>query len=170
LPLVAVRSAGTFGGSLRTAIHRLKYYGRRSAGPALGELLVAPAAQAIGALGGPDSLIRVVPVPLHPRRERERGYNQAALLAAPLAEGLGFAVDSRTLRRVKDTASLVRLSRGARRAEMEGAFTAVAPLGGSAILLVDDVATTCSTLASAARACLAAGASGVAAVTLAREV
>ena len=111
----------------------------------------------------------VIPVPLHPARERERGYNQAALLAAPLALALDWPLDPHALRRIKDTAPLVRMSEVQRAAAVAGAFTATRSLKGERVLLVDDVATTCSTLADAARACLVAGAASVAAVTLARE-
>jgi ComF family protein len=113
--------------------------------------------------------VLVVPVPLHPRRARERGYNQAALLAAPLASAFGWPMDTRALQRVKDTAPLVHLSEVQRATTIAGAFAANRRLEDEHVLLVDDVATTCSTLAAAARACLAAGAVEVAAITLARE-
>jgi ComF family protein len=108
-------------------------------------------------------------VPLHERRQRERGYNQAALLASPLAIGLRWRFDPGALSRVKDTAPLVNLTAQQRRDAVRDAFAARHRLDGKHVLLVDDVATTCSTLASAARACLVAGAQSVAAVTLARN-
>ncbi len=173
LPLVAVRSAGVFDGSLRTAIHRLKYRGRRSAARSLGDLMVAPARELRTGWPAPDprapTRTIVVPVPLHPRRERERGYNQAALLAAPVAQALGWPLDARALRRVKDTTPLVGLREVERVAAVADAFAATRNLDRAHVLLVDDVATTCSTLAAAARACLAASAASVAAITLARE-
>jgi ComF family protein len=182
LPLAAVRSAALFAGPLRPAIHRLKYRGRRSAARALSDLLVAPACAlrttwpapdgtSIGPSAGPSAARTavVIPVPLHPTRERERGYNQAALLARPLALALGWPLDAHALRRVKDTAPLVRMSEAERAAAVAGAFAATRSLEGRHVLLVDDVATTCSTLAAAARACQAAGAASVAALTLARE-
>jgi ComF family protein len=172
LPLVAVRSAALYEEPLRTAIHRFKYRGRRAAGGRLSELLVAPA-ETLGstwpAALAHDSTPLVVPVPLHARRERERGYNQAALLASPLAGALRWRFEPHALWRVKDTEPLVRLSARQRREAVRGAFAARRRLDGEHILLVDDVATTCSTLASAAGACLAAGAASVAAVTLARD-
>lgn len=172
LPLVAVRSAAVYAEPLRTAIHRLKYGGRRTAARPLAALLVAPA-QALASVWAPaaaqDHAPMVVPIPLHTRRERERGYNQAGLLAVPLARALGWRLEPRALWRVKDTEPLVRLSARQRREAVRGAFAARRRLDGEHVLLVDDVATTCSTLASAAGACLAAGAASVAAVTLARD-
>jgi ComF family protein len=168
LPLAGVRSAGTFEGPLRTAIHRLKYRGRRGAARTLGHLLVAPA-QSLGLPRAAPAPV-VVPVPLHAQRQRERGYNQAALLARPLAERLGLAYEPALLRRVKATPSQVGLDRRRRRENVRGAFVATGSLAGRHVLLVDDLATTGSTLASAAQACLDAGAAAVYAVTLAREI
>jgi ComF family protein len=169
LPLAAVRSAGAFEGPLRKAIHRLKYRGRRGAARSLGDLLLAPAQALRTSWPADGASVLIVPVPLHPRRARERGYNQAALLAAPLASALGWRLDAGALQRVKDTPPLVHLSEVQRATTITGAFAATRRLEDEHVLLVDDVATTCSTLAAAARACLAAGAADVAAITLARE-
>jgi ComF family protein len=166
LPLGAVRSAGAFEGPLRQAIHRLKYRGRRAAAPRLADLLRAPFAL-LPLDGAHPSDPVVVPVPLHGERERERGYNQAALLARPLAAHLGLRYEPRALRRVRPTATQVGLPRPQRRDNVRGAFVA-GGVRGWPIVLVDDVTTTGSTLGSAAEACLAAGAQGVLAVTLAR--
>ncbi|MGH2351579.1 MAG: ComF family protein, partial [Chloroflexota bacterium] len=97
------------------------------------------------------------------------GYNQASLLARPLADLLGLPYEPRLLRRVRPTASQVGLSRRQRRQNVRGAFGAEAGVAGRDILLVDDVTTTGSTLGSAAEACRAAGAARVYAVTLGRE-
>ncbi|HEU5317569.1 MAG TPA: ComF family protein, partial [Chloroflexota bacterium] len=164
LPLAAVRSAGLLRGPLRRAVHRLKYGGRRPAAASLAELLLAPVAQ-LGPLP-PDAV--VVPVPLHPDRRRERGFNQAEALAAPLAAALGRPLRPAVLR-VRATPTQVGLSRAQRRANVRGAFAPAESLPAQAVLLVDDVTTTGSTLGSAAAACLEAGAAAVYAVTLARE-
>ncbi|MGH2371189.1 MAG: ComF family protein, partial [Chloroflexota bacterium] len=149
LPLAGVRSVGLFDGPLRRAVHRLKYRGRRSAARPLADLLVAPArAMDLSADGATRPL--VLPVPLHSERERERGYNQASLLARPLADLLGLPYEPRLLRRVRPTASQVGLSRRQRRQNVRGAFGAEAGVAGRDILLVDDVTTTGSTLGSAA--------------------
>jgi ComF family protein len=183
LPLAAVRSAARFDGPLRRAVHRLKYRGHAPAGRALAALLVdparslglarpaLPAAPALGPEGrerseGPPA---VVPVPLHPARQRERGYNQAALLAQPLAAALGLPYDAHVLRRVKPTPPQVGLSRQERRRNLRHAFSAEPGIAGRTIVLVDDVVTTGSTLASAAQACLAAGAARVYGLSLARQ-
>jgi ComF family protein len=158
-----VRSAGLLHGPLRRAVHRFKYLGERAAGPALAALL-APHARDLAPAG-----TLVVPVPLHPQRERERGYNQSALLAAPLARVLGREYVPAAALRVRMTAPQVGLNREQRRANVQGAFAATELVRGRHVLLVDDVTTTGSTLRAAAQACRAAGAAGVSAVTLARE-
>ena len=168
LPLAAVRSGGLMEGPLRRAIHGLKYRGQRAAARSLADLL-RPPAQALALPPAEAAGLLALPIPLHPSRERERGYNQAALLARPLAAALGVAYESRALRRVAPTASQVGLSRRQRRANLRSAFAASPEVQGRPALLVDDVATTGSTLGSAAQACLAAGATRVYAVTLARE-
>jgi competence protein ComFC len=164
LPLNGVRSAGLLNGPLRRAVHRLKYRGRSSAAPALARLM-QPAVSELGVL--PANTV-VVPVPLHAARLRERGFNQAEALAAPLAGLLGLPLRAAMLR-VRETPSQVGLPRAARRANLKGAFSANEQLAGFPVLLVDDVVTTGSTLGSAAAACHAGGAIGVYAVTLARE-
>lgn len=169
LPLAAVRSAGRLEGPLRRAIHGLKYRGRRDAAESLAELLLVPLARLDPPLatGAPHPPL-VVPIPLAPDREAIRGYNQAALLAGPLAARARLPYQSSPLRRVRPTLPQVGLSRRQRRANVRGAFAAAA-VEGRSVVLVDDVTTTGSTLGSAASACLAAGAARVYAVTLARE-
>jgi ComF family protein len=166
LPLRGVRSAAALEGPLRRAVHRLKYRGRSGAARVLAELLVPPAAELVPAAGAPPL---VLPVPLFPARERERGYNQAALLARPLAGRLGLPCRTDLLRRRRATAPQVGLSRAQRFENVRGAFVAGPEVAGREVLLVDDVTTTGSTLGSAAAACLAAGARAARAVTLARE-
>jgi ComF family protein len=167
LPLDGVRSVAALEGPLRRAVHRLKYRGRPGAARVLADLLLPLAEEMAGRVEGPPAL--VLPVPLFPARERQRGYNQATLLARPLAARLGLPCRTDLLRRRRETAPQVGLSREQRRENVRGAFAAGPDVAGRTVLLVDDVATTGSTLGSAAAACLAAGASGVRAVTLARE-
>jgi len=168
------RRAGAFGavdgaasaayseGPLREAIHGFKYEGARALAPLLGEMLYAGwlAARLPGEV--------VVPVPLHPRRLRERGYNQSQLLARELARLAGLRLDDRTLRRERHTRPQVTLNAAERRANVEGAFGCGPALAGEAVLLVDDVFTTGATLAACAAALKAAGARSVWALTLAR--
>jgi len=169
LPLV-IRSAAVLQGPLRHAVHGLKYRGHTAAARDLAALLIEPArALLLEGLAEEERPV-VVPVPLHPARERERGYNQAALLARHLAAALDLPYDDRWLRRERATASQVGLSRRQRRDNLRGAFAAAPPATATLpVLLVDDVVTTGSTLANAAHACLAAGVPRVYGVTLARE-
>ncbi len=100
----------------------------------------------------------VVPLPLHPLKRIRRGYNQAEYLAEGIAAQLGAAVDRRSVRRCRNTASQTLKSRRERAGNVENAFAVRHPerLAGKHILLVDDVMTTGSTLASCAAAILQA--------------
>lgn len=114
----------------------------------------------------------VVPVPLHPNRERERGYNQSALLARSLAKRLDRRADCRSLVRAVDTEHQARLSGDARRNNLKNAFAVPDSrwVRGRTVLLVDDVMTTGATLSNCARPLLKAGAARVWCVTVARAV
>ena len=155
---------GYFGGALATAIRRLKYEDRPYLARPLGDLLrrACRAAEVRADV--------VVPVPLHPRRLAERGYNQSALLAAPLARELGVPLLTSVLAREVDTASQVELSGEERQTNVAAAFSAILPASveGRALVLVDDVSTTGATLGACRRALLAAGARRVTGVVLAR--
>ena len=114
----------------------------------------------------------IVPVPLYPRRERQREFNQADRLARCLSRVVGAQVISGHLRRVKETGTQTRLDAVARRANMRGAF-AVRRGGiftGKRLVLVDDVFTTGATLDSCARILTQEGALDVIALTVARGV
>ncbi|MFC2029293.1 ComF family protein [Chloroflexota bacterium] len=111
----------------------------------------------------------IVPVPLHPSRERERGYNQASLLALHMGACLGIPVDDGLLERSKPTRPQVGLSGLERRKNVRDAFRCVdTALAGKKILLIDDVCTSSSTLEAACRTLRDVGASSVWAYTLAR--
>lgn len=147
----AIRSWAIFDGSLRTALHRLKY--RRDL--RLGEVLARPLLQILR-----DSHWKVdmiVPVPLGKARLKERGYNQAALLARPVALGAGLPYHPHALRKVRNTPSQVDLSLVERRENVKGAFQAFPRwVAGRSVLVVDDVATTSATLDACAHALLEA--------------
>ena len=108
----------------------------------------------------------VVPVPLHPDRLRQRGYNQAELLAGLLAKEGGLPCAPDLLRRIKATEPLAGLDRKGRIAEMRGAFAA-AGCRGLRILLIDDIFTTGATAETAARALLKEGAAAIYVLTAA---
>lgn len=149
-------------GPARGALQALKYRHRRELAPYLARKLAA-------APGWPEGDWLLVPVPLHPRRERERGYNQAALLARAIAreKGLGTAD---VLRRLTPTDPQYGLTRELRSANLEGAFACPVSLVGRRVLLVDDVLTTGATAHHAATALLEAGAEEVRVAVIARTM
>jgi len=159
------QSAFEYGGAVETAIARLKYQDRPDLGPRLGASMLR-AAEAIAA-----RVDLVVPVPLYPRRLAERGYNQAALLAAPIARALGARLGARVLRRVRDTPRQALLDRAHRLHNVVEAFIPQrhADARGARVLLVDDVSTTGATLRACRAALHEAGASHVSALVLARR-
>lgn len=111
----------------------------------------------------------VMPVPLHPRRQRERGYNQALELARPVARALDIPLLTRACRRTHYTPAQSTLTAAERRRNLRRAFVAdAARVEGLTVALVDDVYTTGSTIAAAARALHAAGAARVFAWCVAR--
>jgi len=163
--LDGVYSPYLFEGTIRECVHRLKYRHLRGLAGPLAELLAESLKDK--ALPG-DTL---VPVPLHPGRERYRGYNQSALLARELGQATGLPVAEKVLLRVKASGSQARASGlEERRRNVEGAFAcSAAGVAGKRILLLDDVCTTGATLEAAARALKEGGAASVWGLTLAKE-
>lgn len=159
-----VCAAGFYAGPLREAVHALKYNGRHGIGATLAGLLAPVAAPFIGA----DAVL--VPIPLHPSRQRERGYNQARVLAVALGESLSCAVADDVLRRIRPTPQQTGMSGPAeRRANVQGAFAAEPDaLAGKRIWLIDDVYTTGATLHAAAQALHAVGVREVHGAVIAR--
>ena len=161
------RAFGLQTGLLRDLITRLKYGQEQALGEPLGQLVFA-AAQEHYVLQDYEA---VVPVPLHPSRQRERGFNQAFLLARPIAREARIPI-VRALQRNVATAPQVGQSGESRPINVRGVFT-LSPrtkekVGKRNVLLVDDVMTTGSTAHEAARTLKRAGAARVDVITLAR--
>ena len=169
------RSFGLYVGNLRQAILELKFHRRERLGKRLGELLVEvwTGVEELSALDSPV----LVPVPLHSSRERERGFNQAQLLAEGLKYGLARVPGTRTLEiaprclwRTRATVPQTGLSLTARFENVRGVFAVSLPevIRGRVAVLIDDVMTTGATLSACAAALKQAGAQRVLGLTLAR--
>ena len=147
---------------LNHCVQALKFQGERAWARVFGRLLACArrriGTRVPGAAPLPDL---VVPVPLHLRRLRERGYNQSADLARFAARTLRLPLDAHALERRRATGVQSSLPAADRAANVAGAFRGVRPLQGLRIALVDDVLTTGSTASAAAAALAAAGAGGV---------
>jgi ComF family protein len=161
--LAGVRSAAWHAGPLRLAIHSFKY-GRL-------QVLAEPLAVVLadGWARAPLPVDLLLPVPLHARRLRERGFNQSTLLARGLGQRYALPMDDRSLQRVRATKPQVELGAAERLSNVQGAFAYHGPaLAGRAVCLIDDLYTTGATLDSCAAVLLEAGAETVWAYTLAR--
>ena len=164
LSIAPVRSAYLYDGPIRDAIHAYKFRGART-------LCTLLAQQMVLAWASYSMLSDVlIPVPLHPKREQQRGYNQAALLATELGRGINVPVVNDELVRTRNTASQTHLNREERLHNVAGAFVCKTKgrFAGIRVTLIDDVATTGATLDACALALLAYGADKVGAFTLAR--
>jgi ComF family protein len=159
-----VRAAAYFEDSpIRSAIHFLKYRNHKAVAAILGQIL-ADACRRYNIMADV-----IVPVPLHPTRYRDRGYNQSELLAKQVGQILGLSVNTDTLQRIRQTESQVQLGASERRQNVVNAFACNGDdLAGQTVLLVDDVYTTGSTLDACAAALKQSGVSFVWGVTLAK--
>jgi ComF family protein len=155
-----LRTPFRFEGAARRAVLEAKFRGITAVLPPLAAAAEAVVPHAWG-------VTAVVAVPLHRRRERQRGYNQAAIIAAEVAARLGVSAEPGWLRRVRATQPQAGLDAAKRARNLEGAFQAGGVSGR--VLLVDDVTTTGATFEAAARALRAGGAVEVFAVAIARE-
>ena len=161
--LTRLRSAVAYEGPVADAVHRFKYEGWRRLAEPLGQLLAERLVM--------EGLAArwLVAVPLHPDRQRERGFNQAELLAADLRRRLGVFEPFGRLVRTRRTPPQVGRDRLRRFENVRNAFEwHGAPLGGEAVLVVDDVATTGATLDACASALREAGSGPVTGVSVAR--
>ncbi len=147
---------GPFAGVLREAVHAIKFAGHRRLAVELGRrLAVLPEFEQFG---GIDLL---VPVPLHPARQRERGFNQSLLIARGIAAASGKPVVTDRVRRVKATRQQAMLTAAQRAANLSSAFAASPMPAGVVAGLVDDVVTTGSTVGACAEPLAARGGSVV---------
>lgn len=165
-PLLQLEWCAPFSGPVRAAIHALKYDGAKDLAVPLGKAM----ASRWRAAGRGGEVF--VPVPVHAHRLRDRGYDQAVLLAEVAAGSLGLP-SAPLLRRSTDTRAQHALGRAARARNVGSRFEVPAPyhrrLLERWVVLVDDVVTTGATLAACATALLDAGAACVSALTVARE-
>jgi ComF family protein len=162
------RAVGPYEGTLRDLLHALKYEGRRSIAPRLGALVRERCAAAF------EDAHAVIPVPLHPRREWSRGFNQAEAIARELGAPVW-----RVLRRTRHTSPQSALPASERWLNVRGAFDLrrglrhrrrLSALASARVVLVDDVSTTGATLDACAEVLEQAGVAAVRAVTVARAV
>ena len=164
-PFNRARAAAEYGGAIASAIQRFKYGKALDILPHLSPFLHLAARS----LAPPDLII---PIPLHPRRLRQRGFNQSALLARSFARKTRVPWDPSTLIRIRDTPTQTGLSRRLRKENIEGAFRALQPrrIVGINILLIDDVITTGATVREGATTLKRAGAVRIDIIALARSV
>lgn len=160
-----MRSFGYYSGPLRAAVVSLKY--QRNLG--LGEFFSIPLSQIV--IHQNWKIDIVTAIPLNKRRNRERGYNQAEILAKPLAHHLNLPFSNRLVLRKKQTVSQVGLGLKERLVNMQDAFEAnQRNVSGKTVLIVDDVATTGATMDACSKALKAVGCKEVFGLTLAKTV
>jgi ComF family protein len=164
--LDGIRSVFRFEDTIRKAIHQLKYQNLRAITPCLAELL----AEYQRANPLPGEII--VPVPLHPRRLKQRGYNQSSLLARELSKRIGLPTNENCLVRVKHTTPQARAKDvNERHNNVARAFLCSdVSVHGKQVILIDDVCTSGATLEACAVALKDKGAISVWGFTLAREI
>ncbi|MDI6777538.1 MAG: ComF family protein [Syntrophales bacterium] len=162
------RAVGRYETTMLDAIHRFKYRGKIAVGEILGRLMVDFAYPALDI----KEYSLIMPAPLHPKRLRERGFNQSVILALAVAKRFSLPLDFTTLRRRIHTKPQISLGKKERETNVQGAFevSEEKKIRGKNIILVDDVYTTGSTVKECARVLTKSKAAKVAVLTLARAV
>lgn len=165
LPLSKIRAATQFVDPIPQIIHNMKYNGYHALAEPLADLMVKAWPQ------WQFNIDLVLPVPLHPDRQKERGYNQSALLTKHMCRRLGLPYNLEAISRPRHTSPQVGLNVIDRLTNVRGAFRAdAAKVTGKNILLIDDVCTTGATMAATAEALLMAGAKTVSGYSTARAM
>lgn len=165
VPFKEARSAFIYDGNVLDAVHKLKYGAKVILAESLGELLLSAALK----LSVRPEV--VVPVPLHSKRLKARGFNQSLLLSRAVAKRLSLKLDYLSLRRTRPTVPQINLERAERQKNVKGAFEVgnKAAFKGKSVLLIDDVLTTGATVKECSKVLKKAGAE-VFVATLARAV
>jgi len=162
------RALGAFDGSLQAAIHRWKYEGKTHLTPFFAEWMT----EGLNRYWDLNSVDLLIPVPLHPQRLRERGFNQALLLAKELSRRTEIPYFKTILKKRKSTLPQVNLSGVEREKGLRGVFHVIEreELLGKSVLLVDDVYTTGATVNECSKALVRGGAGRVDVFTLAHAI
>ena len=168
-PQYGIHSAAVYDGAIRTALHRFKFQKRKRLAEPLGILLVNYLGQA--ATLGMKELDSIVPVPLHRKRLRQRGFNQVELLARMIGRYYEVPVVA-ALERTRDTKPHFDLPKDKRLVNIKGAFRVCRPqdVYNKRLLLLDDIYTTGATVAECAKTLSTAGARRIEVLTLSRAV
>lgn len=153
----SVHAAGLYQGSVRDAVHKLKYRSQLALAKPLGELISATLLAQCKEFA-PD---RIIPVPLHAKRLRQRGYNQSVEIARPVARSLKVPLDVKMLKRARYTPPQQGLTAKDRRKNLRNAFALTSVPRAEKVLLIDDVMTTGETLRECSRLLLEGGAQEV---------
>lgn len=161
-----------FDGKIRKCIHMLKYDRRTGLAKPLSQLMLQHLAQTPNLFPVPGNFDMVMPVPMHGNRRRKRGFNQAELLAKPVADAYGIPMECRLLTRIRHTSTQTILGRSARASNLQSAFALADEdrIANRSILIVDDVLTTTATTREIARNIQNAGAKYIAVLALAWRI
>lgn len=162
------RAVGIYEATFLEVIHKFKYRGKIAVGKIMGRLMAEYDCPSLRI----SEFTLIMPVPLHSKRLRERGFNQSVILGREIARRFLIPLDFLTLNRHIDTVSQIHLGKKERESNVRGAFEVTHPekISDRKIILVDDVYTTGSTVRECARVLMKNGATSVAVLTLARAV